>query len=158
MVSMHLLDSLAVLPYLHGHRIIDIGTGAGLPGIPLAIMSPEKSFFLLDSNGKKTRFIQQVVLELGIRNVQIIHSRVEEFKIQPKFDTIVVRAFAVVHDILDRTRHLLGKDGKVLALKGKFPGKEISQISNYECRIIPLQVPGIDAERHLVYLSPSGEE
>ena len=106
MAVLHILDSLAVLPYLQGSRVLDIGTGAGLPGIPLAIYQPETNFFLLDSNAKKTRFVQQVVLELGLKNVQVCHFRVEEYHDAEGFNCIVSRAFSSLQEMVEKTRHL----------------------------------------------------
>lgn len=151
MVSLHLLDSLAIIPFLHGRRIIDIGTGAGLPGIPLAIYAPEKHFALLDSNGKKTRFVQQAVLELRLQNVHVVHSRVEDYRPETAFDTVLCRAFAALPEILQITRHLFAQHGILLAMKGRPPEDELAQITaSYSLHM--LQVPGIGAERCLVQI------
>ena len=149
MVRLHLLDSLAILPYIEGRRIIDIGTGAGLPGIPLAICLPETEFTLLDSNAKKTRFVQQAVLELKLKNVQIRHSRVEQYRPETLFDTALCRAFAGLEDIVKLTAHLLGEGGVLLAMKGQSPDAELKQLSA-KSSVIPIHVPGIEAERCLV--------
>lgn len=151
MVKLHLLDSLTVLPYLTGTQIIDVGTGAGLPGIPLAICLPHINFTLLDSNAKKTRFVQQVVLELKLANVQIYHSRAESFLPSPLFDTVISRAFADLADIVQATRHLLTDDGILLAMKGHCTNEEFLNITA-DKQIIPVRVPGVDAERNLVLL------
>lgn len=149
MVSLHLLDSLAILPYLTGMRIADIGTGAGLPGIPLAICKPDRHFTLVDSNSKKTRFVQQAVLELQLKNVEVVHSRVELLKPKKLFSTVISRAFANMSDIVQLTAHLLADEGCLLAMKGQIPGQELEALS-LEYDVIQLGVPGIDAERCLI--------
>jgi 16S rRNA (guanine527-N7)-methyltransferase len=153
MVSLHLLDSLAIMPFLHGTRIIDIGTGAGLPGIPLAVYAPERQFVLLDSNQKKTRFVQQAVLELKLPNVRVVHSRAEDYRPEQLFDTVLARAFAALPEIVQVTRHLLAQRGILLAMKGRPPDEELAQIAaGYSLHT--LHVPGIDAERCLVQVGP----
>ncbi|MCW9006112.1 MAG: 16S rRNA (guanine(527)-N(7))-methyltransferase RsmG [Gammaproteobacteria bacterium] len=119
MVIRHLLDSLGVLPYINSGPVLDVGTGAGLPGIPLALAQPENKFFLLDSNGKKTRFLTQVKIELGIENIEVIHSRVEDFRPDVKFEIVICRAFAALNTILERTQHLVTSTTRILAMKGK---------------------------------------
>lgn len=149
MARLHILDSLAILPHLHGKRLIDIGTGAGLPGIPLAIYRPEMEFVLLDSNAKKTRFVQQVILELKLKNVSVLHSRVEDYQPIQKFDSVTCRAFASMDDILKLTAHLLNKDGLLLAMKGQKPDEELA-VLNQPYRVVPIVVPNVEAERCLV--------
>jgi 16S rRNA (guanine527-N7)-methyltransferase len=149
MVKLHLLDSLTVIPYLEGNQIIDIGTGAGLPGIPLAICLPDTAFTLLDSNAKKTRFVQQAVLELKLTNVQIIHSRSEEYQPAQLYSTVLTRAFAELPDIIESTRHLLAKNGKMIAMKGRCTEVELGQAMGKKT-VIPVYIPGIAAERNLV--------
>ena len=149
MVRLHLLDSLTVTPYLEGQNIIDIGTGAGLPGIPLAICLPKVSFTLLDSNAKKTRFVQQAVLELKLTNVQIVHSRVEDYQSVQGFTTVLTRAFAELPDIVESTRHLLANNGRLLAMKGQCTEAEMAQVKANKT-IIPVHIPGVEAERNLV--------
>ena len=151
MVSLHFLDSLTVLPYLQGSQIIDIGTGAGFPGIPLAVCMPDTSFTLLDSNAKKTRFVQQAVLELKLANVEIRTSRVEDYKPQQLFDTVITRAFAELPVIVNLTRHLLKKDGLLLAMKGHCPEPELSKVK-FPATVIPVHIPGVEAERNLVLI------
>jgi 16S rRNA (guanine527-N7)-methyltransferase len=153
MVRLHLLDSLTVIPYLEGNRIIDIGTGAGLPGIPLAICLPQLAFTLLDSNAKKTRFVQQVVLELKLANVDIQHSRAEDYQAQQPFDTALSRAFAELADIIAITRHLLAKNGLLLAMKGNCPEQELAKVKS-SISVIPVRIPGVEAERNLVLIKP----
>ncbi len=149
MAVLHILDSLAVLPYLQGTRVLDVGTGAGLPGIPLAIYQPEMNFFLLDSNAKKTRFVQQVVLELGLKNVHVCHFRVEEYHDSEGFNCIVSRAFSSLQEMVEKTRHLIHENSLLLAMKGQKPDAEFERLS-MPGEIISLHVPGIDAERCLV--------
>lgn len=152
MARLHILDSLAICPHLHGKRLIDIGTGAGLPGIPLAIYRPDMEFVLLDSNAKKTRFVQQAVLELQLKNVTVVHSRVEDYQPQQGFDSVVCRAFASLADILKLTHHLFNRDGMLLAMKGQQPVEELAQLK-HPFQIIPLVVPQVEAERCLVCIS-----
>jgi 16S rRNA (guanine527-N7)-methyltransferase len=148
MVHLHLLDSLAIASYIEGKRVIDIGTGAGLPGIPLAIYFPEIEFMLLDSNAKKTRFVQQAILELKLNNVSVCHTRVEHYHPEQPFDTVITRAFAGLSDIVDLTSHLLSKEGVLLAMKGQTPG--MPKLESATMELIPVNVPGITAERCLV--------
>ncbi len=150
-VALHLLDSLTVLPYRHGERIIDVGTGAGLPGIPLAICLPELSFTLLDSNAKKTRFVQQVALELKLSNVQIIHSRAEDYQPDNLFSTVLTRAFAELPDIIASTRHLLAENGTMIAMKGHCTESELAKV-NLSNSVIPVRIPGVEAERNLILI------
>lgn len=152
MVTRHLLDSLAVLPYVSGERVADLGTGAGLPGIPLALALPDRHFTLVDSNGKKVRFLRAVVRELGITNVEAVQSRVEHLDAQ--FDCITTRAFASIGDMLAWGGHLLAAGGCLLALKGRYPDGELKQISApfQLAKALPLSVPGLHAERHLLVI------
>ena len=152
MVDLHLLDSLAVAPFISSHRLLDVGTGAGLPGIPLALVCPDREFVLFDSNGKKTRFIQQAVVELGMKNVEIIHARNEDYQPSKPFDAIISRAFASLSDMLAGTAHLTVKGGLLLAMKGRLNEKELSELPS-EVRVeevVELTIPGVDAERRLV--------
>lgn len=156
MVTRHLLDSLVINPYLQAGRILDVGTGAGLPGIPLALVRPEDDFYLLDSNSKKTRFVTQAVSELEINNVTVVKSRVEEFQPGVVFNTIMSRAFSTLANMVNGTRHLLDPKGVLLAMKGVYPVAEVDdlpvgvELSNN----IELKVPGLDAERHLLIIRP----
>ncbi|MDD5410994.1 MAG: 16S rRNA (guanine(527)-N(7))-methyltransferase RsmG [Methylobacter sp.] len=149
MARLHILDSLAIVPHIEGKRVIDIGTGAGLPGIPLAICLPETEFTLLDSNAKKTRFVQQVVLELKLKNVNVCHSRVENYHPEQPFNSVITRAFASLSDIVKLTTHLLAKDGVLLAMKGQNLDAELAQIEAKKS-VISVSVPGTDVERCLV--------
>ena len=146
MLRLHILDSLAILPYVTGQKIIDVGTGAGLPGIPLAILMPEVQFTLLDSNSKKTRFVQQVVLELKLNNVEVVHSRVEKLERAGEYDAVLSRAFASVDGIMNLTEHLLQAEGVLIAMKGQSPEAELNNIPrSYTVNSIVL--PGVEAER-----------
>jgi len=154
MVSKHLLDSLTVLPHLHGARILDVGTGAGLPGIPLALAAPERHFTLLDSNGKKTRFVTQVVLSLGMRNVTVVKARVEEYREAAGFDSIVSRAFANLADFVTASAHLLAPGGRWLAMKGVWPEPEATALpAGLRQRAHPVRVPELPAVRHVIEVS-----
>ena len=156
MIDLHLLDSLAVLPFIDKSiNIIDVGTGPGLPGIPLAIMCPDKTFTLLDSNGKKTRFLFQAISELKLANVVEVNARVEEFQPQKLFDTVLSRAFSSIPDMLANCSHLISELGDFMAMKGKIPESELSQLDkNYKvsdlCRLV---VPGVEGERHLIKIN-----
>jgi len=159
MVGRHVLDSLSVLPYLRGPRVIDVGTGAGLPGIPLAIARPDLGFTLLDTNAKKIRFVTQAVHELALANVEVVHSAVEKYRPGKPYDTVLTRAFAAIPDMLPGVRHLCAPDGVVLAMKGVYPQEEIAGIGvGFRVReVVPLTVPGLDAARHLVILQPAAD-
>lgn len=150
MARLHILDSLAILPHITGKRVIDIGTGAGLPGIPLAICLPDVEFVLLDSNAKKTRFVQQAILELKLKNVSVLHKRVEDYQPEQGFDIVTTRAFASLPDIVNLTSHLLNANGVLLAMKGHIPSDEIQQ---FNATVIPITVPDVDAERCLVRIT-----
>lgn len=149
MMRLHILDSLTVLPHVKAPRVADIGTGAGLPGIPLAICMPDCYFTLVDSNSKKTRFVQQAVLELGLQNVEVLHSRVEQWQPQSLCSTVISRAFANMDDIMQLTSHLLADDGLLLAMKGQVPEQELTRLQS-EYTVISLKVPGVEAERCLI--------
>ena len=155
MVRLHLLDSLAIIPFIEGKNVIDIGTGAGLPGIPLAIYLPSISFTLLDSNAKKTRFVQQVILELKLKNVSVFHNRVEHYLPEVSFNTVITRAFASLSDIVKLTGHLLSKNGIILAMKGQPPDEQY--INFAKTTLIPINVPGIPANRCLVKMQLTEE-
>lgn len=156
MLVKHILDSIIVSTHLQGERFIDVGTGPGLPGIPLAIMCPDKSFHLLDSLGKRIRFIKQALHELKIENVTPIQSRVEEFQPEEKFDVVLSRAFASMVDMVSWCHHLpKEQSGLFLALKGQLPQDEIDELPEW-CSVTDikaLNVPELEGERHLVILS-----
>ena len=152
MVTRHLLDSLAILPHVGGATLADLGSGAGLPGIPLAIVAPEREILLVDSNGKKARFLREAVRRLGLARTRVAESRVEN--VEGTFDCITARAFASLGEMLAWGGHLLAPDGHWLALKGRYPGDELAALPDgFEVEdIVALRVPGLDAERHLVIL------
>jgi 16S rRNA (guanine527-N7)-methyltransferase len=154
MVSLHLLDSLSIFPYLHGQRFIDVGTGGGLPGIPMAIMFPNSHFTLLDSAGKKTRFLFQVKQALNLENVDIQNCRVESFKPIEMYDGVISRAFSSLKDMTGNCKHLLTKNGRFWAMKGVVPKSEIQSIEEeylmVNCHL--LTIPNLDVERCLVEL------
>ena len=153
MVIRHLLDSLAVMPYIIDSPVLDVGTGAGLPGIPLALVMSDKQFFLLDSNSKKTRFLTQVKIELGIENIEVIHSRIEDFRPDHSFAIIISRAFAALNTILERTQHLVTSRTRVLAMKGKeeLPALPEGYIKNHSHQ---LNIAWLDEERRLLDIRP----
>ena len=153
MIGHHLLDSLAVLPHLWSGRWLDVGCGAGLPGLVLAIARPEWKFTLLDSNSKKTSFVQQAIIELGVQNARVNCARVEEMQSDEKFDGIISRAFAETADFVTLTRNLLADKGRWAAMKGT-PEQELQRLPGDVVveRIIPLKVSGLDAARCLVLL------
>ncbi|GAA0712529.1 16S rRNA (guanine(527)-N(7))-methyltransferase RsmG [Dokdonella soli] len=152
MVTRHLLDSLAIAAQVRGASLADLGTGPGLPGVPLAIIAPERQVTLVDSKGKKTRFLRAAVRELGLKNVRVLESRVEA--VEGTFDCITARAFASLADMLGWGGHLLGANGVWLALKGRFPQDELAGVPDgfHVDAVVPLVVPGLDAERHVVVI------
>ena len=158
MITHHLLDSLVVMPYLHGSRMVDVGAGAGIPGIPLALACPDFEFVLLDSNAKKTRFITQAINELGLSNVSVERARAEDYRPARPFDTVISRAFASLAEMLDMTQHLGASDGLYLAMKGNYPQDELVVVpSQFRVdRVESVQVPGLDAKRHVVCLTKVG--
>ncbi|HET7921813.1 MAG TPA: 16S rRNA (guanine(527)-N(7))-methyltransferase RsmG [Gammaproteobacteria bacterium] len=149
MISRHLLDSLAIVPLLHGAGVLDVGSGAGLPGIPLALACPERRFVLLDSNGKKTRFMVQAVAELGLDNVDVVQARAEDYRAAGPFATVVSRAFAALADFLRLTAQLGDADTRWLAMKGEPPEQELAAVpAGFRVAAVhPLAVPGLDARR-----------
>lgn len=156
MVTRHLLDSLAIAPHIKGQRLIDVGTGGGLPGVPMAILFPEREFHLLDSNGKKTRFLFQVKTALSLDNMTIHQARVESFSDSADYDCVLSRAFASLDDMITGCWHLLAPNGHFLAMKGAFPEREIEAIES-RCQLDAvhvLQVPGLSEQRHLVEMTP----
>lgn len=154
MVSAHLLDSLSIRPCLQGDSIIDVGTGAGFPGMPLALAEPKRSFVLLDSNGKKIRFVSHMIRELGLTNVEAVQSRCEDYAPGEGFDTVVARALAAIPRLLELAGHLVGRDGVMLAQKGKYPAAELEDLpARWEYSVTELTVPGMaQRSRHVVSL------
>ncbi len=157
MVPRQLLDSLSILPLVQGQRILDVGTGAGLPGIPLAICMPETKFTLIDSNGKKTRFVQQARMELGLDNLQVQQSRVEQLDTTDRFDTITSRAFAALPDIVRLTKWLLTENGTLLAMKGSIPEQEIKTVQAEGAVVDVVELkPPLPGERHAIIIRFTG--
>ncbi|ADZ93422.1 16S rRNA (guanine(527)-N(7))-methyltransferase RsmG [Marinomonas mediterranea] len=158
MVSLHLIDSLSTVPFIKGDKIIDVGTGPGLPGMVLAICLPEKSFTLLDSNGKKTRFLTQVKMDLGLENVTVANERVEKHANQGQYDHVISRAFASLEDMINWCLPLPNENGNFLAMKGVYPEGEMNQLPSGVVveDVFPLTVPTIDAERHMVVMTRKG--
>ncbi|WP_421507647.1 16S rRNA (guanine(527)-N(7))-methyltransferase RsmG [Erwinia rhapontici] len=157
MLVRHILDSIVVEPHLSGDRFIDVGTGPGLPGIPLAIVRPQSHFTLLDSLGKRVRFLKQVQHELKLENISPVQSRVEDFPAEPPFDGVISRAFASLTDMVTWCHHLPGQQGRFYALKGVLPHDEIAALPaglTVE-KVLPLSVPQLEGERHLVIIAPS---
>ncbi|MCZ6808396.1 MAG: 16S rRNA (guanine(527)-N(7))-methyltransferase RsmG [Proteobacteria bacterium] len=156
MVSGHILDSLTVRPLLEGRRVIDVGTGAGFPGLPLAIAEPKIEFGLLDSNGKKISFVRHVIGELGLSNATAIRARAEDYAPAERFDTVIARALASIPKLLQLAGHLIGEEGILLALKGKHPAAElalIEEIPGWNYVVTDVTVPGLETHaRHVVCL------
>lgn len=152
MVAKHIHDSLAVVPFIKGDRVLDVGTGAGFPGIPLALALPHYHFTLLDSNGKKIRFLTQVISDLNLKNVDVVQARVEEYQPETGYQTIISRAFANLSEFINKTKHLIANDGQMLAMKGKEFEEELKNYSGH-VKVHKLDVPGLDEQRHLVVVS-----
>ncbi len=154
MVTHHLLDSLSVQSALHGTTVADVGTGAGFPRLPLAIVDPQRQFTLIDSNNKKVRFVGHAARTLGLSNVTAVHARSEAFKAETPFDTVIARAFAALPELLRLVSPLCGPETRVLAMKGKRPDDEIAAVPApwTVLEVRALAVPGLNEERHLVML------
>jgi 16S rRNA (guanine527-N7)-methyltransferase len=152
MLSHHLLDSLSIVPYVRGPRVLDMGCGAGLPGIPLALARPDLQVVMMDANAKKTRFVQQAITELKLGNAEAVHARAEDYTAPGGFDTVTSRAFSSLEDFLGLAAPYLRKGGQLLAMKGRYPTQEL-ELSFNQFRLIAvhqLEVPFLDSERHLV--------
>ena len=156
MVSAHLLDCLAIVPHLQAGSVLDVGSGAGFPGIPLALMWPQSRVILLDSNHKKAAFLRQAVIELPLNNVEVICERVESWQPQRTFDLVISRAFSDLPEFVRLAGRLCGANGQVATMKGVYPDEELAQLPDgfvlHSAK--PLKVPGLSVERHLVLLSP----
>ena len=151
MVSRHLLDSLALLPYLSGNSCLDMGTGPGLPGIPLAIMRQDIRFTLLDSNSKKVRFLRQVALELGLDHCEPVHGRIEQFRPDKPIELLTARALTSLPELIELSRALRSDGSEILAMKGRVPEQEIEAIQpGYDCTVIPLKVAFTEGDRCLL--------
>ena len=157
MLERHLLDSLSIAPYLKGTRVVDIGAGAGLPGIPLAIVYPEFNFVLMDSNRKKTRFMQQAKTELQLENVDVVCSRAEDFQSDESFDSVISRALSSLSQFTRWASHLCASDGVMLAMKGTYPDEELSEIAkSFEIKAVhKIGYLGLDADRYLIEIKPT---
>ena len=158
MITRHILDSLAVTPFLRDGRLLDVGTGAGLPGVPLAIVRPDIRFTLLDSNAKKLRFVRQAVAELGLGNVEVVQARMQEYQPAQAFDMVISRAVASLDALYRQTAHLLLPGGRMYFMKGTLPAAEIAAFAPGGERLHSerLHVPGLEAERHLLWLDKQG--
>lgn len=148
-ITRHILDSLSILPYIHKNPVLDLGSGAGFPGIPCALALPQLNFVLLDSNGKKTRFLTEAIAELAMSNVEIIQSRVEHYRPKQCFGTITARAFSTIASIINQSSHLLCPTGEFLLMKGISPEKELQSIVQ-KYHVTRLHVPGLNEQRHLI--------
>ncbi len=160
MVPRHLLDSLSIAPFIQGERFVDVGTGPGLPGIPLAILYPQRQFLLVDSNGKKTRFLTQCKLEMQLPNVDVRQARIEQVQLADYPDGVISRAFASIADFVHWTQHLVGPETRLYAMKGLYPEDELTQLpdgfrleSNQA-----LTVPGCEGQRHLLIMARTQEQ
>lgn len=153
MITHHLLDSLSVLPALAGPRIIDVGTGAGFPGLVLALVDPDREYTLLDSNGKKIRFVEHALRTFALRHVRAVQSRVEDYRPTSGFDTVVGRAYAPAARFAASCRHLLAPGGEILMMKGRDPAAELEALATeWLIQVEPVEVPGLHEARHLVRL------
>jgi 16S rRNA (guanine527-N7)-methyltransferase len=155
MVVLHLLDSLSVLPHLASARtVLDVGTGPGLPGIPIAIARPDTHVTLLDSSHKKCSFLRQARTELGLANIEVVCDRVENWKPDEKFDAVVSRAFSDLGDFVAQAQHLVAPAGRLIAMKGVYPFDEIARVpaTHRVAQVLELHVPRLDAKRHLVFV------
>jgi 16S rRNA (guanine527-N7)-methyltransferase len=160
MLYKHVLDSLSLQPYLRGARLADVGTGAGFPGLPLAVVNPTRRFSLIEATGKKARFVAQTADRIGCANVDVVHARSESYRPFELFDTVMARALSSLADFVAYAGHLCTPSGRLLAMKGRRPDEEVSAVPK-AFRVVAvhqLKIPGLDAERHLVELSPAWAE
>ena len=156
MMSQHLLDSLAVVPHLRGGTMVDVGSGAGLPGVPIAIMCPGRRVTLLDSNHKKATFLKQAAIELQLENVSVVCERAQSWRAERPFDVVISRAFAELAQFIAVAGHLCAHDGVMAAMKGVYPDEELGALPpGYRAAAVKrLHVPGLAADRHLVLVQP----
>jgi 16S rRNA (guanine527-N7)-methyltransferase len=158
MVARHILDSLVVLPWIGSGRLLDVGTGAGLPGIPLAIARPDLAVTLLDANAKKLRFVRQAVAELQLDNVELVHTRMQQYRPAQAFDMVISRAVADLRELYTATAHLVRPGGRQLFMKGGYPQSELTGfVPPGPLHVERLQVPSLQAERHLVWIDTEQE-
>jgi 16S rRNA (guanine527-N7)-methyltransferase len=159
-ITKHLLDSLTVRPYLRGNRIADVGSGAGFPGIPLAVVAPDRHFALIESTGKKCRFLEHVRDTLGLANVEVVQSRAESYEPRERFDTVLARAVGPVADLVKVAGRLVAGGGRLLAMKGRYPEEELAaKLNGWKVAAVHrLAVPGLEEERHLVELCRSHDK
>ncbi|PPC88301.1 MAG: 16S rRNA (guanine(527)-N(7))-methyltransferase RsmG [Methylotenera sp.] len=155
MVTLHLLDSLSVLPHVNSKNILDVGSGGGLPGVVLAICKPELQVTTIDTVQKKVIFMRQVKGELGLNNLTPVHARVENFKPDASFEVVISRAFSEIGLFIELTQHLIEKNGQWLAMKGVMPATELEGLVMQPVNILPLKVAGLDAQRHLLVFKNS---
>lgn len=157
MVTAHLLDSLSVWTHVVGNKLLDVGSGAGLPGLPLAVAMPDITVTLLESRKKKSSFLNHAVASMGLINVDVVCERAEQYRPPWKFDTLVTRAFSTLAVYVEVAGHLCAADGRLVALKGRYPESELADIDQKRFEVAavhPVSVPGLDASRHIVILSP----
>jgi 16S rRNA (guanine527-N7)-methyltransferase len=157
MITQHVLDSLAVLPHLAGATVVDVGSGGGLPGLPIAIAGPHIQVALLDSNQKKAAFLRQAVIELALKNVTVVCERSESWRPAQRFDVVISRAFADLAQFVAAAGHLCAHDGVMIAMKGTYPDEELATLSS-SYRVLGvkrLRVPGLNADRHIALLQPA---
>lgn len=153
MISKHLLDSLSIAPFIKGDFMLDVGTGPGFPGVPLALYYPDKQFYLCDSNGKKIAFIRETIRVLNLKNVTLVNERIEQYAPPQRFDCIVSRAFSSLGDMIDKTSHLRAKTGLWLAMKGQLHQNELAEISaDFSVDVHALDVPYLDGDRHAIQI------
>lgn len=157
MVTLHVLDSLAILPWVKGKRVLDVGSGAGFPGIPLALANPDLEVVLLDSNGKKSRFLEEIKRVLQLNNIEVIQSRVENYRPSRDFDTVTSRAFSELTQMIKWTQHLINKNGIWLAMKGRNPETELAEV-HLPYQVNFYTVPGLDSERCSVIIENATKE
>jgi 16S rRNA (guanine527-N7)-methyltransferase len=155
MLSHHLLDSLSIVPYIKGQRILDIGSGAGLPGIPVALCCPDRHIVMMDASGKKTRFVQQAITELSLDNAESVHARVEDYTVPEGFDTVISRAFSSLEDFIRLALPHMKQSGRLLAMKGRYPAQELEELPEgiQVVAVHRLEVPLLESERHLVEMT-----
>jgi len=159
MVPLHILDSLTARPFLEGQRILDVGCGAGLPGIPLALTEPTRQFTLVDATLKKITFVRQAIAELKLPNAQAEHTRIEDYHPVAPFDTVICRAFGSLPDFIRGAGRLVAPAGQLLAMKGRLPADELAVLPAgwATVAVTPVRIPGVAAERHIVQIARAGE-